>query len=370
MTLSSSRLATALLMLGLTALLATSPSRAAAVDASAATKADVVRNAIEDYLRPAYDDVAVAAQAMTDGQGDLCAVPGRDRLREARTDFASLVQAFSRIEYVRFGPIMDDNRVERILFWPDRRGVALRQIQAILAAKDETAATVAGLHAKSVAVQGLNALEFVLFGTGADDLEKPEGAFRCRYGVAIAGNLGAIARDLSAGWQAEDGIAHAMMHPGPSDPSFRTTDDALQQIVGVFIHGFEAMRDLKLKPAFGETIDKANPKAWIYQRSELTDASLHAGFAGLSELYDTSRIGDLLPEPDRWAKASIKFEFGNAGRTFQTIGLPLAIAAADPDKRGGVGYLIILTQSLQDLFAVQVAPALGLSAGFSALDGD
>ncbi|MBC8130466.1 MAG: peptidase M75, Imelysin, partial [Rhizobiaceae bacterium] len=209
-----------------------------------------------------------------------------------------------------------------------------------------------------------------LFGMDAASLAGPDGAFRCRYGSAIAGNLSAITRDVSAGWQAADGIARAMQQPDASDPSFRTTDDALQEIVGVFIHGFEAMRDLKLNPAIGETIEKTNPRAWIYQRSELTDASLHSNFSGLSELYDTSKIADLLPEPERWAKASIAFEFGNAGRTFQTIGLPLAIASADPDKRSGVGYLVILTQSLQDLFTAQLAPALGLSAGFSALDGD
>ena len=35
-------------------------------------------------------------------------------------------------------------------------------------------------------MQGFGALEFVLFGTGAETLATQRGDFRCRYGEAIA----------------------------------------------------------------------------------------------------------------------------------------------------------------------------------------
>jgi predicted lipoprotein len=69
---------------------------------------------------------------------------------------------------IRFGPVTEENRLERILFWPDRKGIGLKQVQAAIAGEDATAADPQTLPGKSVAMQGLGALEFVLFGTGSD----------------------------------------------------------------------------------------------------------------------------------------------------------------------------------------------------------
>ena len=94
-----------------------------------------------------------------------------------------------------------------MLFWPDRKGIGLKQVQAALADKDATAADPATLAGKSVAMQGLGALEFVLFGTGAETLAATGDAYRCAYGAAIAGNLETIAAELDDAWQAPDGFA-------------------------------------------------------------------------------------------------------------------------------------------------------------------
>ena len=101
--------------------------------------------------------------------------------------FRPTTDAWSYAEIIRFGPITEQNRLERMLFWPDRKGIGLKQVQATLAAKDATAADPAQLPAKSVAMQGLGALEFVLFGTGAEALATAGDPYRCRYGAAIAG---------------------------------------------------------------------------------------------------------------------------------------------------------------------------------------
>jgi predicted lipoprotein len=50
--------------------------------------------------------------------------------------------------------------------------------------------------------------------------------------------------------------------------------------------------------------------------------------------------------------------------------MPVADILADEDRAGELGYLVILTQSLQRLFGEQLTAALGLSVGFSSLDGD
>ena len=341
-----------------------------AAGAETPTKADVIRGAIEGYIRPTYADLAAAAARIKTDQAALCATPSTDALAKTRVDFAVLIENFSRIEFVRFGPIMDESRIDRILFWPDRRGVALRQVQALLAAKDPAATDPAGLRAKSVAVQGFNALEFVLFGTGAEALATAEGAYACAFGAAITTNLSAETAAISAGWQAPDGIAGAMLDPKPESPAYRSLDDSLQELAGIFIHGLEATRDLRLNPALGENIEKANPKTLIYPRAGLAKASLQANFTGLETLYTASNIAALLPAGKEAIGTTISGEFAKVDGLFTAMTVPLPDAVGDPVHRPRVAEILALTHGLQKQFADQLAPALGLSAGFSSLDGD
>jgi predicted lipoprotein len=157
----------------------------------------VITQAVEDAIRPGFAAFAEAARDMRMAMGGLCDEPSAVGLDDARARFKDVVIAWSRIENYRFGPLMKDNRSDRILFWPDRKGIALKQVQAILATKDASATDVATLKGKSVAVQGLGALEFVLFGTGAETLATPEGDFRCDYGTAIAGAVSEVAAEMS-----------------------------------------------------------------------------------------------------------------------------------------------------------------------------
>ena len=57
------------------------------------------------------------------------------------------------------------------------------------------------LAEKSVALQGLPALEYLLYGDGADALAQSgeAGAFRCSFAASIATNVDRIARDVGEG---------------------------------------------------------------------------------------------------------------------------------------------------------------------------
>ena len=49
---------------------------------------------------------------------------------------------------------------------------------------------------------------------------------------------------------------------------------------------------------------------------------------------------------------------------------PIADVLADPDKRAKLAYFGLVTSSLSEIFGTQMSGALGLTAGFSSLDGD
>jgi predicted lipoprotein len=330
----------------------------------------VIARAIDSFVRPAYGEFHSATRELARNVQALCAAPAKAALATARDNFKNTVRAWSTVESIRFGPVTEANRLERILFWPDRKSIGLKQVQAVLAGQDATAADPKSLAQKSVAMQGLGALEFVLFGTGADDLADSAGAYRCGYGLAIATNLEAMASDVDRAWNAPDGIARQWANPAPGNPLYRNDDEALTELFNVFVHGLEMIRDVRFNGFLGKTSDDDKPRQAIFWRSGATVASLSSGLDGLAKLFAASDLGSLLGPENSWMPDSVRFEFANAKTAFKAVDGPIADDLKDAEKRKKLDYARIVTSSLSELFGVRLSGALGLTAGFSSLDGD
>lgn len=330
----------------------------------------VVAAALEGFVKPSYAAFDSAASDLRLQMNTLCISQSAETHAAAQGAFLALVAAWSRVETIRFGPVSEDNRLDRILFWPDRKGIGLKQVQATLAEKDATAADPATLKDKSIAMQGLGALEFVLFGTGADSLDAPGDPYRCAYGRAIAGNIEDMAAAILAGWQDKDGIARQWANPGADNPLYRTDDEAMTELFNIFVHGLEMIRDVRLNGFLGQAAQDDKPKQAIYWRSGGTVVSIKANVDGLRVLFDKSGLAGLLPDDSKWIAQSIDFEFANAGRGCDLAAGPIVDVLADKDKRKALEVVRLITSHLSELFGVPLAGQLGLTAGFSSLDGD
>jgi predicted lipoprotein len=330
----------------------------------------VIAAAVSGLVKPAYGAFQTASAELSDDMDALCAEPSPDRLAAARSAFAGAVTAWSEAEIIRFGPVTEENRLERILFWPDRRSTGLKQVQRALAEKDATATDPATLKGKSVAMQGLGALEFILFGTGAESLAEPGENYRCAYGRAVAGNVEDMASAIVAGWQDPAGIAAQWANPGADNPLYRTDDEAITELLDIFIHGLEMVRDVRINGFLGEDADGDRPKQAVFWRSDAATGSIAANLRSMRRLFEASRIAGLLPQDATWIADSIGFEFDNADRALGAANGPVAEMLADPTRREKLAYARLVTSSLSELFGVRLAGALGLTAGFSSLDGD
>ncbi len=345
-------------------------SVAMAIAGPARAENAVVAAAVEGFVKPSYAEFHSAASDLRAQMDALCAGQSADRHAATQSAFLVVVAARSRIETIRFGPASEDNRLDRILFWPDRKGIGLKQVQATLAEKDASAADPATLRDKSIAMQGLGALEFVLFGTGAEALDAPGDPYRCAYGRAIAGNVENMAAAILAGWQDKDGIARQWADPGADNPLYRTDDEAMTELFNIFVHGLEMIRDVRLNGFLGQTAGDDKPKQAIYWRSGGTVASIKANIEGLRVLFDKSGLAGLLPDDSKWIAQSIEFEFSNAGRSSDLAVGPIADTLGNKDKRKALEVVRLITSHLSELFGVSMAGELGLTAGFSSLDGD
>lgn len=346
------------------ALLAVQPAQAA-VKAS-----DVIGQAIDGFIRPAYAGLHERAKALNTSMQALCTAPDQPNFDAARASFSDAANAWSSVEIIAFGPIRNANRFERMLFWPDRKSIGLKQVQSALVAKDPATIEPSQIQGKSVAMQGFGALEYVLFGTGAEELAGTEGAYRCAFGSAVAANIETIAGEVSLEWEQPDGFAATWANPTADNPAYRTGSEAVTELMGVFINGLEMVRDVRLKGFLGNNPDSDKPKQAIYWRSEGTAASLAANLEGMDRLFESARLADALSPEARWIAESIHIQLVNGVATAKAVSGPIEKSLADPEQRKQLDHLTLVTSSLSNLFGVRLSGEFGLTAGFSSLDGD
>ncbi len=337
---------------------------------SAIPSNEIIEGAIEGYIRPAFHQFAEETGSLELNLAKLCDTPSADTLERARNQFKSTVIAFSRVEFLRLGPLTIADRLERLLFWPDRKGIALRQVQAALAEEDPTAVDPETLQNKSVAMQGLAALEYLLFGTGSDGLAAGS-AYRCSYAEASGTLINGLAVTLDTEWHdtSPDGPAAHMLSPQPTFDDYRTQTEVLEKLAATLVHGTETMRDQRLNPVVGD-MKSPKPRSALFWRSNMTAPALAANFAGLHDFFLAARYPEALGASSSWVAKGAIFEFENAARAAALIVDPMEKAVTDHEQLQALRYMVVITGSLDHLLGEYLAAALGLSVGFSALDGD
>jgi predicted lipoprotein len=334
-----------------------------------ATKVDyarVVEHAVTQYIVPAYTSLDAATGELVTSVADFCDGPNPANETAVRAAFGGTIRAWADVDFLRFGPMAQEGRYERFAFFPDVHGTGARQIRGFLVSQDETLLKPGALVAQSAAVQGLPALESLLF-AGKEALLQPAPPepFRCSLAVAVAKNMEAIADEALAGWQGDKSWASLIEVPGPDNPVYRTHAEAMTEILKAILTGIEQVRDQRLLPALYSKASSAP-----YNASHQALAYMGASAEALQRFVDASGILDLLPASQASYGSSADFEFSNLQRGLAGAGTDLGAALGDPQLRSKLSYSAIVLKSLRDLFERHVAVWAGLTPGFNSLDGD
>ncbi|WP_321334040.1 imelysin family protein [Breoghania sp.] len=349
------------------------PSLSHAVEAEdTQSHGQFVANAVEGYIRPEFDRFAGTLRALDGEIETFCAAPdaaGYDRLAAS---YRGALQGFARIGFLRFGPLIEDHRLERLLFWPDRKSTGRRQVLAAVRERDESVLRVADLQEKSVAMQGLLALEEVLFDDARDALlaAGEEGRFRCGYATAIGENLTGIGDALAADWRDRKGYSALLLHPGQDNPAFRTDQEAASQILGGLTTGLQIVRDQWMRPVLGKGPGRPKPLMALFRRSGNSLAMMDAAVRGLKDYMAALRIKPMLEEEWVWMDDSLQFELQSALKVLGEIKPPLSSAVRKPEGYGKLQFVSGIIEDVRESAGSQLAIALKIQVGFNALDGD
>jgi hypothetical protein len=332
---------------------------------------DIISGAITNYIRPSFAQFDTDTSALKTDMTALCATPSASALATAQSGFKTVALSYSRAEFMYFGPLTVGDRASRLLYWPDKKGIGLRQVKQVLAAKDPTAASPDTLKNKSVALQGLGALEFVLFGTDSDSLKTADGAYRCSFGGAIATLVNDLTSTLNTEWQdtSSDGPEAHMLDPKSDAQDYRTQKEVLGKLAGAMIVGVETIRDQRLTPIIGAAEGGPHPRSALFWRSGMSMPALAANFQGIEDFFRAARFADATTG-DAWIAKSAIFEVDNAVKALNALTGPVDQITADPEGVTQLNYLVNITQVADTLLGDNLSASLGLTLGFSALDGD
>jgi hypothetical protein len=329
-----------------------------------------LQSSLTGYIQPAYLRLELSATVLRNATQMLCDTPNADNLATTRHEFSSLIASWAFIEWFRVGPVMRDNNLERMLFYPDRKGTGLKQVRAALTKRDQTVTTVATLSRRSVALQGLGALEFLLYGAGHGSLVDGGDDFRCRYLRAAAENLQTIAVHLRQQWGNEKLGTRTWLAPGLGNPWFRGDREAATLILGTVIHGLEEVKDGRLRAFLRTSADRDRPARAIYRRSANTMLSITENLVGLKSLFDASAVEAGLPAELARLAAAVRFELDQAIETSRSLRLPIEEMLADSGPREKLVYLKLTIDHAIDKLDDDFLSAMDMQSGFSFGDGD
>lgn len=340
----------------------------AAFAAEESSYAVVVERTVDNYIVPAHQRLRDATNGLAQAMAGLCEKPDGDRASAVNTAFENTLQAWAGVEFLHFGPLALDDRYQRFAFWPDPHGTGARQLRQMLADKDPALLRPGAIAQKSAAVQGLPALETLLYSNGSKLLvSTAPDAFYCDLSLAVARNMNQIATETLAGWTGEGRWAELMKNPRADNPAYLSHKDAMTELLRRLLSGLEQQHDRLVRALVAPGVRGARSMPYGVSGNSL--AFLLASTHALKEFVNTSSIFDIVQGDAQKVTASVDTRFSNIDWALGSIKTDLREALVDERARERLVYSAVILKTLRDVFN-RLAPAAGLTAGFPTLDGD
>lgn len=311
------------------------------------------------HLRPRYQAVEAQTKALTGAIDSLCQAPDAPRLEAARAAFHGVSDAWQAIEHMRTGPATSLNAHARLNFWPDERDRVGKHLRGLLSSGDAGRVAPADFAQGSVAVQGLPALERLLFGDKALDGLKAADApvTPCKVARAIAANIAAIAQDLMKAWAAD---------PLRGSDAKKATADLFTNLAG----GLGAVADMKIGAPLGEKTGRTWPKKAEQWRSDRSLRNIAIDVQALEDLFAAMSDGAGPAFKGTSGDKQNRYQFQSLIKEVKNIGTSMQAALDDETGRLRLKVAAGSLRDMRDLVIGSMTGPLGLILGFNSFDGD
>jgi predicted lipoprotein len=323
--------------------------------------AALAERALTSHILPGYQRLAEAAVTLRAEADAACAGAGPIEPGPVEEAYNRVFDAWARIGHIRFGPAEEDGAGFAVEFWPDTKGMIPRTLGRMIAEKDPVVDDPAAFASASVAARGLMAADALLFDPEAEPVVA--GGYRCRLLVAIAGDLADTTARLLERWRDPwGGILTSAGAPG--NPVYLAPEESTRALYSALTDGLQADIDLRLGRPLG-TFDRPQPRRAEAWRSGRSLPNVVASLEGMREYVATVFAPEIGVEAEP-VDAAFEAALAAASR----VAAPIDVEVATPQGRIHVEALQVAVKKVQTEVASHVGPALGVTSGFNALDGD
>ncbi|MAR93038.1 MAG: hypothetical protein CML06_19505 [Pseudomonadales bacterium] len=333
---------------------------------------------VADRIAADYGDLQRQAGTLSVTLQNYCASPAPEPLAAARDQWRQTMDAWQRVQWVRFGPITENNDDWKIQFWPDQKNIVSRKAQRLL--NTEGPIDAARVADASVVLQGLSALELLLFDPdymanyGLESGEQtPQGRRQCELITAIGKHFAGTTTRVHQAW-VDSGIRQQWQETSAAPD--HSGKGPMAEVVGAMLSQLEIIKTDKLGAPLGYKSRSHTPNGY-FSESWRSQSSLRNIWVSLQTLYSLAKhpehydLEQLLQQTGHGELAAdLDMAFAVALQTLADIQQPLVTAVADSTGRQQVVVLHQAIAQLNSRFKQQLAPALGISLGFNANDGD
>nr|WP_298411059.1 imelysin family protein [uncultured Halomonas sp.] len=302
--------------------------------------------AISGQYQTLQDESAALAGTLQNG----CQNPNA-----VRNAWLAAYKAWQRVRYVDFGPIEQQSRAWQLQFWPDRKNLIAKKVDAWLKAPNPP--TPEQVAADSVALKGFPALEYLLFESENGDtipLESPQG---CALAGAIGQHLATTTQALNQDWQA-------------FEEHYLSTEGYTETTVESALHGLQILDDKRLAEPMGLRGKSRNGYLADAWRSGESVTLIAASLAGLEQSFVPGAQALLQQEGETELGQELEETLSETRALAESLPSGLAPALEDEQAYKGLQRLYVQVEQLRQLMEYKIAPALNITQGFNSSDGD
>lgn len=333
---------------------------------------DLAVNISRLHIIPAYKNLEIDALAFSENTSENCSADAVNII-EIRKSYHQLMDSWQAVQHIRFGPIMADNRYHRIQFWPDKKNLTSKHLSKFIKQFDTVKLEKDTFAKSSIAIQGMGALERVLYTdkyTASMQQGGAQGQFICIYLATIGSNIATIAATTQTEWDVETGgYLEEITTAGNGSSTYLDAEELIVEFYAPLTTGVKTIWDLKLKRPLA-SYDNPKPKRAESWRSERSLRNIRVNILALFHLFDTGFTPLLEDQGLESLSSQIEYEFLSALGQHSIIEKPITQLVVDDDGRQQLLQLWGSVFSLQETINVDLADALEIPQGFNALDGD
>lgn len=250
-----------------------------------APEQQALSQSVHELLLPWHLHFAEQTERLDRSVERFCQNPNnRGEFVATREAWHQAMLAWQNVAIINFGPVTVHTQTRQIALQPDNHQME-QKIETLLAEETPLLANLADAH---ILVQGLWAMEYMLFDPHRGQLSTYDNPRACQYLTATSANLQRVAQNLYDAWQPQAGnFVATLLSADASNANFSTVSDSLAALLGAIINSMEEILSHKIGELFdGESgRDHRDAHQAEFWRSHLSLAAIKHQLSSIRQLF-------------------------------------------------------------------------------------